>query len=361
MMELKHGFALNGRFLTQELTGVQRYAWNVAHHFNDILSSVSSVAPILAPIRATDPNLPRMPLVKFGRLGGHAWEQVALPARWHGSLVNLCNTAPVVKTKQVVCIHDANVFIEPDSYSAYFRVYYRLLQSALVRRSTEVTTVSSDAAMQIAKYLPLDASQITVLPNGHEHALEWKPQLAQIAPSIVSARHGGANRPFVLALGSLAPHKNLRLVMGIAPRLNDVGIDIIVVGGSSKIYSSEILDGGSNVVFTGRIDDNDLAYLLQHAMCLLFPSWTEGFGLPIVEAMALGCPVISSDRASMPEVCGDAALMAPPDEPETWIRHVETLKGSQYLQEELSQAGRQRVKRFSWLATAQGYIDLICK
>lgn len=358
-MEPRHGFAMNGRFLTQDLTGVQRYAWNVARHLNDRLERLNTSAPILAPSHAADPHLSAMPLVDFGRVGGHAWEQFALPARWRGNLLNLCNTAPAIKARQVVCIHDANVFIRPESYSTSFRLYYRFLQTVIVRRSLQVTSVSADSAAQIARHLPLKASQIIVLPNGHEHALAWQPDRAKAAPAIVSGRRGGPERPFVLALGSRAPHKNLQLIMDIAPRLGESGIDVIVVGGSAKIYSDDGLSGGDNVLFTGRIDDDDLAFLLERALCLLFPSWTEGFGLPIVEAMARGCPVISSDRASMPEVCGDAALMAAPDDPSAWIGHVEALRQSQQLRSELTAAGRQRINQFSWRTTAQAYADLI--
>ncbi|SEG68182.1 Glycosyltransferase involved in cell wall bisynthesis [Methylobacterium sp. 190mf] len=358
-MEPRHGFAMNGRFLTQDLTGVQRYAWNVARHLNDTLDRLNASAPILAPVRAADPQLSRMPLVQFGRIGGHRWEQFALPTRWHGNLLNLCNTAPAIKTKQVVCIHDANIFIRPESYSAPFRAYYRFIQAVIARRSTKITSVSSYSATQIANHLPLTASQIVVLPNGHEHALDWEPQLAQSAPSIVSGRRSGGERPFALVLGSRAPHKNLRLIMDIAPRLGQDGIDVIVAGGSAKIYSHDAVTGGENVLFTGRIDDNDLAFLLDHALCLLFPSWTEGFGLPIVEAMARGCPVISSDRASMPEVCGDAALLAAPDDPAIWVRHIDSLRRSLHLREELIGAGRQRVNQFSWKTTAQAYADLM--
>ena len=175
----------------------------------------------------------------------------------------------------------------------------------------------------------------------------------------MNGRRGGAERPFVLALGSRAPHKNMQLIMDIAPRLGEDGVDVIVAGGSARIYSNDALTGGDNVVFIGRIDDNDLAYLLERALCLVFPSWTEGFGLPIVEAMALGCPVISSNRASMPEVCGDAALMAAPDDPAAWVKHIETLRRSQQLRAELIAAGRHRVNRFSWKTTAETYADLM--
>jgi len=114
-----------------------------------------------------------------------------------------------------------------------------------------------------------------------------------------------------------------------------------------------------NVKMPGYVSDHDVAYLMDRALCLLFPSWTEGFGLPIAEAMARGCPVISSDRASMPEVCGDAALMAPPDDPAAWVRHVRALVRSQELRQDLIGRGRERVRRFSWKDTAAGYLELM--
>ncbi len=114
-----------------------------------------------------------------------------------------------------------------------------------------------------------------------------------------------------------------------------------------------------NVVLAGRISDDDLACFLKHALCLVFPSITEGFGLPIVEAMALGCPVVASDCASMPEVCGTAALMASPFRPEEWIGHIEALKRSDLLKDELRGQGLEQVRNFSWAVTAQGYRELL--
>lgn len=352
-------FAVNGRFLTQDITGVQRYARNVVLHLDEILKTRSTSAPILAPHTALDPELERMPLVKIGRATGHAWEQFVLPMRWNGHLLNLCNTAPALKSKQVVCIHDANVYIKPESYSLAFKSYYRFLQSLIVRGSAKITTVSSNSAAQIAKHLSLNYSQITVLPNGHEHALAWKPELAKTAPSIIARPDGTRERPFVLAIGSQAEHKNMRLVTDIAPQLHELGIDTIIAGGSAAIFSHHTPENIKNVSFLGRIDDNDLAFLMDRALCLLFPSWTEGFGLPIVEAMARNCPVVSSDRASMPEICGRAALMAAPDDPRKWVEHVTTLFEAPTRRDELIASGRERVKQFSWRRTAEAYADLI--
>src|SRR5713226_8201037 len=109
-------FGVNGRFLTQPVTGVQRYARNVVAAMNAALSDLGANAPIIAPRSASDPSLSTMPLISAGPLAGHAWEQTVLPAQWRGRLLNLSNTAPAVKAEQVVCIHDANVFVAPESY-----------------------------------------------------------------------------------------------------------------------------------------------------------------------------------------------------------------------------------------------------
>ena len=352
-------FAVNGRFLTQSVTGVQRYALNVIGSLNDVLHDTQSLVPIVAPRQVLDPKLGHIPLVRLGPLSGHAWEQVVLPALWTGEILNLCNTAPAVKSKQIVCIHDANVFIRPESYGWGFRAFYQTLQPLLARNAGQIVTVSQDSAFQIAKYLPISASKIAVLPNGHEHALAWNPALARVAPSILADRFPGSHRPFVLAIGSLAEHKNMKLIIDIAPRLSESNIDVIIIGGSEKIFTSAGLNAESNVLFTGRIDDNELAFFMSRALCLLFPSWTEGFGLPIVESMARGCPVISSDRASMPEVCGDAAIMASPEDRSAWIKHINNLATSAAMREDFIQKGHERVKLFSWRKTAEAYVNLM--
>jgi GT2 family glycosyltransferase len=347
-------FAVNGRFITQPMTGVQRYARNVVTAMDAALSDLKANAPIVAPSSASDPGLSTMPLISAGPLSGHAWEQTILPAQWRGRLLNLCNTAPAVKADQVVCIHDANVFA-PESYGRAFRAIYPPLQRLLARRAARISTVSAYSAQQLAQYLPVHAADIVVLPNGHEHALAWDPALARIGPSVIAGER--SERGFVLALGSRARHKNLRLLFDIAPELAVMGLDVVVAGGSADIFASETLPSVPNMKVVGYVADHDLAYLMERAVCLAFPS--EGFGLPIVEAMARGCPVVSSDRTSMPEVCGDAALMAPPDDPAAWVHHVRALATSPDLRQDLVGRGRKRVRLFSWADTAAGYVELM--
>jgi len=351
-------FGVNGRFLTQPVTGVQRYARNVVTAINATLSDLGANAPIIAPWSASDPNLSTMPLISAGPLAGHAWEQTVLPAQWRGRLLNLCNTAPAVKADQVVCIHDANVFVAPESYGPAFRTAYPPLLRLLARRAARIATVSAYSARQIAQYLPVRAEDIVVLPNGHEHALAWDPALAHIGPTVIAAREH-SDRGFVLALGSRARHKNLQLLLDVAPEFASMGLDVVVAGGGADIFASETLPSVPNVKVVGYVTDHDLAYLMDRALCLVFPSWTEGFGLPIVEAMARGCPVVSSDRASMPEVCGDAALMAPPDDPAAWVHHVRELASSADLRQDLIGRGHEQARLFSWAHTAAGYVEIM--
>ncbi len=352
-------FGVNGRFLTQPVTGVQRYAYNVLKAMNAALSQQEASAPVIAPSSASDPFLSAMPLQHSGPFAGHCWEQFILPARWRGPLLNLCNTAPAAKANQVVCIHDANIFTAPESYGFAFRSVYRTLQPLIARRAARITAVSVDSARQISRYLPLRTADIAVLPNGHEHALAWNPRLTSICPAVTEEMRKRAGNGFVLAVGSRARHKNLQLLFKIAPELAEMNLGIVIAGGGNGIFASEPLSEATNIRAIGYVTDHDLAYLMDRALCLLFPSWTEGFGLPIVEAMARGCPVVSSDRASMPEVCGDAALMASPDDPAAWVRQVRRLTNSADLSQELTERGRERLPLFSWVHSAAGYLELM--
>jgi glycosyltransferase involved in cell wall biosynthesis len=347
------GFDINGRFLSQTTTGVQRYAREIVRAIDQILVASNGAGRLLAP--ALDAPAPsyraiQTHLVSPGQ--GHVWEQFILPMRSRQPLLNLCNTAPAFASQQVVCIHDANVFEHPESYSRAFRYYYRGLQPWVARRAARVTSVSKDAAQQIARHIGIAAGKIDVLPNGHEHALRWDASLSRIFDA------APPRRPYVLLLGSRAKHKNIDLIAGMAKSLDLLDIDIIVAGGDASIFSQAAIAQASNLRCCGRVSDDDLAMLLSKALCLAFPSLTEGFGLPIVEAMALGCPVVSSNRASLPEICGGAALIADPLDGAAWMRHFADLAGSPTLVADLRARGAEQVKKFSWVNSALGYLNL---
>ncbi len=350
---------INGRFLSQSMTGVQRYAHEVTSELNKISSDGHADITVCIPANVTGAGIYNY--FKFRKshfLSGYAWEQAILPFIVKGPLLNLCNLAPIFLTKQIVCIHDANVFIAPQSYSRNFRAFYSTILPLIAKRSQVITTVSQFSASQISRYFNISPAKISILPNGHEHVFKWSAKRSGLFEKAADFR------PYILLLGSKAKHKNMSLIFGLAKKLDEMGLDIRVTGSASSIFSDMSLDSSfnhKNIVSMGHVSDDDLAVLFSNAVCLAFPSITEGFGIPIVEAMALGCPVISSNTASMPEVCGDAALLAAPDASELWLKHIHTLHTSSELRFQCIERGYQQVKKFTWKETAVGYLELVCQ
>jgi glycosyltransferase involved in cell wall biosynthesis len=354
-----NGFTINGRFLTQPVTGVQRYAREITAELDRLLAmhrpGEAPAARLIVPA-GTKPSLAlRVIAVVETRLsGGPFWTQFVLPFVKQGVLLSLGNVGPVLASKQIICIHDLNTFIAPQSYSRPFRLYYRATLAPLARNAARVVTVSNFSADMLDKFGLKRRDEIAIIPNGHEHVKRWRPLCSRYAVKTEN------ERPFVFVLGSRAKHKNMEMLFSVAGELDALGLDIWVAGTSGSYFSAVGPDPPpKNVRMLGFVTDDDLAALYGRALCFAFPSLTEGFGLPVLEAMALGCPVVASDAASLPEVCGDAALLADPNAPRAWLNHMERLKSDPGLGGEQRARGVRQAQRFSWQASAQAYLDLI--
>ncbi|MEE7455545.1 hypothetical protein MPAR168_19955 [Methylorubrum populi] len=346
-------FAINGRFYAQPVTGVQRYAREVVSEIDRLLSHQGAQARMILPPTVAPPAFAAIQPSRAVGASGHLWEQAILPIRSERPLLNLCNTGPLAARRQIVCMHDTNVFDAPGSYSPAFRALYRVLLPGLVRRGATVTSVSHFSARQLARHLGISPQAITVMYNGREHVFRWNA-----AASGLPARLSGG-RPFVLLLGSRARHKNAAFILRQAEALDALGIDLVVAGGSAAIFSRTETVSARNIHGLGFVTDDDLAWLYAHALCLAFPSRSEGFGVPLLEAMTLGCPVIASDQSCLPEICGGAALLANPDDAPAWQSHFRNLVASPELRADLRGRGLERAKAFSWREAAQGYLDLL--
>jgi glycosyltransferase involved in cell wall biosynthesis len=346
-------FVINGRFLTQPVTGVQRYAREITGALDVLLHRSNGKGRMISPRNAAaryEYQAISVDCVGFTR--GHCWEQVDLPLWADRPILSLCNVGPALARAQVVCIHDANVFREAESYSFAFRALYKTLLPLIAKGAARIATVSNASRRDIARYLPIKEENIVVIPNGHEHALRWNASRSSLASTLKQ------ERPFIFLLGSRALHKNTGVVIQLAEKLNDRGVDLVIAGGAASIYSQSSRTPDGRLRWLGRVSDDDLAFLYDHALCLAFPSRSEGFGLPLVEAMARGCPVVTSNVGSMPEVCGLAALLASPDEPAAWLEHFTALAASQGLRSELRERGFHQVKRYSWEHSARAYLQL---
>ncbi|ESY88990.1 glycosyl transferase [Mesorhizobium sp. LNHC220B00] len=351
-------WTINGRFLSQPTTGVQRYAREVVRSLDALLAEHGPLARGLDVRLHCPPGSLEIPLafierLEIGRTSGHVWEQTQLPSSLgRGGLLSLCNTGPLLSRKHIVCIHDANVWNAPQSYSLAFRSLYRTLLPSLGRTAWGISTVSDYSLGELVRRGVVPAHRAFVAPNGHEHVLRWMPEHSP-------ATRLAASPETIVMIGSAAPHKNVELILNMAERLAAAGLSIAIVGMSdARVFRSGSAKAkAQNIHWLGRISDGELAALLGDSLCLAFPSLTEGFGLPALEAMAVGCPVVVSDRASLPEVCADAALFAPPDDPEAWFDRFMQLRDCEDKRTQMIRRGRARASAFGWQATALRYLE----
>jgi glycosyltransferase involved in cell wall biosynthesis len=355
-------WAINGRFLTQRMTGVQRYAYEIVMALDGLLAQNRDAAAGLAMRLVVPPGIdatPSLAKIEIGRTrfgSGHVWDQFILPLHAGRGVLSLGNFGPVLARRHIVCIHDANTFILPESYSRSFGLAYRTLLPWVGKRARRVATVSQFSADMLMKYGVCRRDKIFVAPNGHEHVLRWDATRARL-PLI-----GSLKRPYVLLLGSRARHKNIDVVLEQAQALDEAGIDIVVTGGASTIFAAgDKIASRSNIRRTGFVGDDELAALYENALCMVFPSKTEGFGIPPLEAMAKGCPVISSNAASLVEVGGDAVVYADPDDGARWRDAIIGLSANADLRATLAAKGRQRAALFSWTRSAELYLDEILR
>jgi glycosyltransferase involved in cell wall biosynthesis len=350
----------NGRFLGRAPSGVDRFAIELLAALGRQRRQASQISPALqmaVPARA-EIQLPtalrEARLLATGAHQGHWWEQTDLPrAAGERPLISLCNTGPALRENQLVVIHDAATLANPGNFSLAFRSWYRVLLAALMRHARVVASVSKFSADELTRHLGRRARGIEVIHEGGEQILRQPPD------DTLLDRLGLRDRRYVLAVGNRSPNKNFAAVLRALAMIDDPRLLLVAAGGGNGSVFADARLADPRLVSTGFVTDAQLRALYENAACFVFPSFYEGFGLPPLEAMCCGCPVIASKTSSLPEVCGDAVLYCDPADPRTLAKQMSRLLRSAPLRAELRQAGHERAALFSWDRAARHFNDIV--
>jgi glycosyltransferase involved in cell wall biosynthesis len=304
---------------------------------------------VLAPPNTSQmPTLNRIPIRRVGHLWGHAWEQLELP--WHarnGWLLNLANTGPIITRRQVVTIHDASAFAVPEAYSWIFRRWYQLLLPLLARVARRVVTDSDFSMRELIRYAGVPREKLRTVPLSGEHIR------ASEADSRVLRRLGLRPHSYVLTVGSQSPHKNLGVVVQAIEQMGTRDFDVVIAGGTNpRVFRPSQTSPGLGFKLLGYASDGELRALYENAGCFIYPSLYEGFGLPPLEAMTCGCPVIVSRAASLPEVCGSAALYTDATDASSVGSSILEVMQHPEVQQRLRSLGTLRAAHFTWARSA---------
>lgn len=331
---------INGRFLTQSVTGVQRFAIQILLRLIEIRNDIIVICPKSTPDNELTQHLN---VEKVGIFSGHAWEQLELPFYMRGKqglLLNFCNTAPMFFSKNIVVHHDITYKRYPKSYSVPFRLFYSLMSPLILCNSEGIVTVSNFSKGEIEK----------------EYGVENIAVVYNAVSDIFYARES-AEKNYLLCVSSPSYHKNFSVIIDCFEEIHHrFGLKLIIIGAANNNFSSlsslSHIDD-ENIELRGRVSDDELAQLYSGAFAFVYPSLYEGFGIPVIEAQSCHCPVISSDRASLPEVLCDSALFFDPLDSSSLIQQVSELYNNNMLRASLIKRGLSNVSRFSWKKSAK--------
>jgi glycosyltransferase involved in cell wall biosynthesis len=295
-------------------------------------------------------------------LSEHVYSPIRLPA----SRIDVFNTlmAPVVKPSPSLVIHmkTMHAYTAPEALSPLVRTYRRLSYPRTARAADAIIINSESLRSEIKRYLDVDDSKLRLIYEAVDHEL-FKPGEAALARSEIVSR--GITKPFVLFVSSLWPYKNCHGLLRAWAHARDElgGRQLAIVGaGADETYVAQMrglaaeLGITEDVVFVGGVPLEETVRFYQAADAFVYPSLNETFGLPILEAMACACPVVTSDTSAMPETAGRAAILCSPTDPAAIARAL--LQATQPGIDRLRERGLRRAAQFTWAATGAQTLDV---
>jgi glycosyltransferase involved in cell wall biosynthesis len=308
---------------------------------------------------------------KLQFIGNLGWTHLGLPLRLgRGDFDVLHSPAYIAPIKAscpvVITVHDITYLLYPSHFAAWWRYYMKSVFPLTISSAAAIICGSEHSKRDLLASYKLSPAKLHVVPYGVDQQ-KFQPRAVLDA---AWANQAGIRDGYVLHVGGFVERKNLPTLLQVVARLRDQGKwqnrQLVLAGaespgmlGSDKIHQAIAELGlSANVVLPGRVPDEYLPGLYAQAALVVMPSLYEGFGFPVLEAMASGTPVVSSNTSSLPEVAGDAALLIPPTDINAWAEAVDQVLTNPALAAELRAKGLEQARQFTWQRTAAETIEV---
>jgi glycosyltransferase involved in cell wall biosynthesis len=293
----------------------------------------------------------------------HVLERWTLPldvlrgSHWPALLHSIDHVSPAWGGwRTVVTLHDLAFVLYPETHTSASRAYYAASGES-ARHAERVIAVSQRTASDAVRLLGVDPARVRVVHEAAGPAFSPRPR--ELLEPLARRLGFDTLRPYVLFVGTLEPRKNVPVLLdALAMVRRELDVQLVLAGArgwlDEPIYAAHTRSGvGSAAQFLGPLAEDDLAVLYSHASALLLPSLYEGFGLPVLEAMACGAPVVCSNVGPLPEVAGDAAILLDPGDTRAWAQAIARVASDRRLSARLRETGFERARQFTWQETAR--------
>ena len=335
-------------------------------YVSNLVKSLQKIAPenqyiLISPKRKGDFSMPQR----------WWWDQARVPLTAQKQRAEIlhqpCFSAPLLwRGKLVMTVHDLILVFFPENIPIASRFFFSRWMPFTYRRADQIIVDSLSTKKDLVKVTDISEAKITTIYLGVEEV--YRQNLPKEKLAAVKKRYQTGEK-FILHVGTIEPRKNLKFLVEVfseAIKRHSLPYNLVITGKRGWYYEGifqrlKELGLEKRVIFTGYLPEDDLPALYQAANLFVFPSLYEGFGLPPLEAMASGTPVISSDTSSLPEVVGEAGLLLPPDDRNGWVKAINAALTDSRLAEKLAAGGRQQATKFSWDKCGQETLEVYQK